>query len=221
MSERHEVAELLTAAIPDLSDADLLTGVEERLRRARRRRATVAVGCGVLLIVMVTAFVTRQVRDDGTPSRDTVATGATVLPPAECPPRSEAPPDGGQGDPGPLVPDGAVAVTLCAYRPDVGAPGGWRADRPARLTAGVGEVADSLNDLPRADGPPDGCFLALRSEYVMVFDYPDRSLAVEIDLGCGTAESAGAARRGEVTAALDRFAENYRAGGGELSGPPW
>jgi hypothetical protein len=40
-------------------------------------------------------------------------------------------------------------------------------------------------------------------------------------MNCGTVESGDVARSGDITQALDAFAESYRAQGGTFPAPPW
>lgn len=56
----------------------------------------------------------------------------------------------------------------------------------------------------------------------MVFEYPDGSdRAVDFAMNCGTVESGDVVRSGDITQALDAFAESYRAQGGAFPAPPW
>lgn len=55
----------------------------------------------------------------------------------------------------------------------------------------------------------------------MVFEYPDGSdRAVDFAMNCGTVESGDVVRSGDITQALDEFAESYRAQGRRLPRSP-
>ena len=56
----------------------------------------------------------------------------------------------------------------------------------------------------------------------MRFEYPDGSdHTVVFDLNCGSVRRGDVARYGDITKALDAFAESYRAQGGTVPDPPW
>ncbi|MFS8101137.1 hypothetical protein LFM09_28840 [Lentzea alba] len=116
----------------------------------------------------------------------------------------------------PVVPDGAVRVTMSVDRSALGG----RTETSA-LNRGIPEIIAALNSLPgKARG--EGCFLALRPSYRMRFEYPDGSdRTVVFDLNCASVKSPDAVRYGDITKALDAYAQNYRAQGGTPPGPPW
>jgi hypothetical protein len=95
---------------------------------------------------------------------------------------------------GNLVPLGATEALLCSY------PVTSRDPAPHgstwRLTQEVDALTKHLNSLP--DGAPDdpACFLIGRTDYAIVFGYPDRPPAT-VRLGeCGTLDQNGATRYG-------------------------
>ena len=78
-----------------------------------------------------------------------------------------------------------------------------------------------MNTLPSTSSD-DGCALAMRPNYRMRFEYPDGSdRTVVFDMNCATVQSGDVVRYGQITKALDAFAESYRAQGGSAPDPPW
>lgn len=115
----------------------------------------------------------------------------------------------------PVVPDGAVRARLhvdwIAARP-------WPAD--AVIDREVSAVVSALNTLGGEE--PDTCTAAHRPGYRMRFEYGDGSdHTVVFDLNCGSVRRGDVARYGQITKALDAFAESYRAQGGAVPDPPW
>lgn len=116
---------------------------------------------------------------------------------------------------GPVVPDGAVRARLHV---DWHAALPWPAD--AVVDGDVSSVISALNAL--RDKAPDVCTAALRPQYRMRFEYPDGSdRTVVFDMNCGTVRSGDVERHGQITTALNAFAESYRAQGGTAPDPPW
>lgn len=116
----------------------------------------------------------------------------------------------------PVVPDGAVRAQLTV-------DGRFGPNWPANsvIDGDVNRVVGALNALSSKDRG-DGCFLALRPGYRMRFEYPDGSdHTVVFDLNCGSVRRGDVARYGDVTKALDAFAESYQAQGGAVPDPPW
>ncbi|GLZ29706.1 hypothetical protein Lesp02_18960 [Lentzea sp. NBRC 105346] len=121
-----------------------------------------------------------------------------------------------------MVPGGASAVTLCVYKPDLQVQGGWRIDAPATVRRGAGAIVESLNSMGPAKPNEAGCFLALRTQYRLLIDYPDRPTAVvDVDMNCALVSSGDAVREGDVSDTLDVFAEAFRDEGGQIEAPPW
>jgi hypothetical protein len=116
----------------------------------------------------------------------------------------------------PLVPDGAVRAELVV---DWHAGLSW--PDHAVVDGDVARVVSTLNTLSGTKRG-EGCFLMMRPGYRMRFQYADGSdHTVVFDLNCGSVRRGDVARYGEITEALDAFAENYRALGGAAPDPPW
>jgi hypothetical protein len=104
------------------------------------------------------------------------------------------------------------------YRPSLGS----RQTEVATIEGDISGVITALNALPGHEARGEGCFMMLRPQYRMVFEYPDGSdRAVDFAMNCGTVESGDVVRSGDISTALDAFAESYRAQGGTFPAPPW
>lgn len=218
----HDIRGMVTDAVPNLSNPDdRVTQVRERATNQRQRQRSIVAGAAILVAVAAATTLPMVLR--GEPVEPFTAGAGTT---SACPPYSDTPPKLGQGAAGALVPDGAVRATMCVYRPSEGS---WTTDT-ATIDKDVTDVIAALNALPdhntfiaqHPEAGDAGCFGSLRPQYRMRFEYPDGSdRAVVFAMNCGTVESDGVVRYGEIPKALDKFTEHYRDQGGTVPPPPW
>jgi hypothetical protein len=228
----EDIRRLLAEAVPALpAPADRLAEVGARVHR-RRRRVIAGSGAAAAAAVALALGVPNLVLDaarSGPPSAASTPTAA-VPPPSPTPgddtPAGRCPKPGpsrgsvpSRDKPGPLVPTGAVKITLCQARPNAKPAGGvvWAAAPARTLRTDTAAVVAALNALPDRAGlanlPPDarlGCRVPLQDHYTLLLAYPGRSVVVDLDLMCGTAMS-GARTRFRPEPVIDTFIDRYRA----------
>lgn len=218
-----DVRRLLADAVPPLAaPPDRLAAVGDRVRRRRRRLATGSTVALVLTVGLVVGLPRLVTGDPRVPAP--AATGGPVGD-ATCPTDLGRRPglDAVRyGDDVPLVPAGAVEITLCQV-PRAGGPAADERAGPRVLTTGVDELVRLLNALPARPAGPDRqprpgsdgelrCTLkAVYEEAAFLLRYPDRDpVTVWTDENCGVAV-AGDRGRGLDFAVLDAFLDRYRA----------
>ncbi len=214
MSEER-LHDLLTSAVPDLPGPDdRVAAIGARVRRARLRTAGTVAGAALVAVALVLGVAQLTPPD----SRPVPLASVPDIPVGTdgCPTSWPALPD--SDEPGPLVPGGAVSVTLCEL--PVPAAGTHEANPPRTLRSHTDQVVNAFNALPtraqeqaRHPGAGRACGAVLyQTQPSYVFRYPGRPpVIVLVDQDCGTAYADGRTRVLDPADPGGRFLALYRA----------